>query len=1148
MRVERPAADRRVLLLPPTARDGEATRRLLATAQIDCTVCATIEHVCAEADVGAAAVIVAEEAVLGDDHVLLSGVIQRQPVWSDLPVIILSLAGGESTAVERALATLGNVSLLERPMGAATLLSVVRTALRARERQYEVRDHLEQRRRSEQRLKRDAMLLSEVQDSVILTDLNGIVTFWNEGATRLFGFSAAEMVGRPLVERLPDTARAEAARWIASIVEGAGEVEFRGEWQDQRKDGTVVWIEAVTRRIADVDGNPVGIMGVSRDISERKRGEALLQAQNRALELVAAETPLEDVLTWLARIVEEQSDQQALVSIMLVAEDGCHLSVGAAPSLPESLNTAVDGIDIKSGLGTCCDAAAINEVVVTPDIAAAPSWNGLSHLPLQLGLKSAWSMPIRASTGEVLGTFGTYFRECREPTAQERRLVEGLSRTAALAIERRRADKALRQSEERARFLSDLGERTRDLTDPEQVMATVARMLGEHLAASRCAYAEVEEDGEHFDIRHDYTADCPSSVGQYRLSMFGPRAAADQRAGRTLIIRDVDRELAAAEGADTFNSIGIKALVCCPLVKGGRLAAMMAVHQARPRRWTTDEVRLIEAVVERSWAYIERARVARALRESEAQFRLIADAMPQIVWVTRPDGYHEYFNRQWYEFIGLDYEQTKGDQWSNPLHPDDQERARQRWQQSLETGAFYEIEYRFRRHDGEYRWFLARALPVRDSGGQIIRWYGTCTDIHDQKLFQRQREQLLESERSARTDAERASRMKDEFLSTLSHELRTPLNAILGWATILRSTPAAQDADLREGLDTIERNARAQTQIIDDLLDMSRIISGKVRLDVQRIDLASVVRGAIETMKPAAEAKGIRILPVLDPSAAPVSGDPNRLQQVLWNLLSNAIKFTPKGGRVQVVLERVNSHVEVSVIDTGEGIKPQFLPHVFDRFRQADASTTRRHGGLGLGLAIVKQLIELHGGTICARSAGVGQGATFTFNLPVTPLHPEAQPPAERRHPQAAAVAGPVDLDLCNRIAGVKVLVVDDESDSRAVVQRLLEDCEAIVIAAGSAADAVRSVVTDRPDVLISDIGMPEEDGYALIRRVRALGPAQGGDVPAVALTAYARAEDRVRAVLAGFQMHLSKPVEPSELIAMIASLAGRTGGNGAND
>ena len=448
------------------------------------------------------------------------------------------------------------------------------------------------------------------------------------------------------------------------------------------------------------------------------------------------------------------------------------------------------------------------------------------------------------------------------------------------------------------------------------------------------------------------------------------------------------------------------------------------------------------------------------------------------------------------------------------------------------------MEFPLKGGDGQFRWFLTRVAPLLDGDGTIALWFGTNTDIEERRRSGEERAQLLEAEQRARAEAERASRMKDEFLATLSHELRTPLNAILGWSQILTGTTKNRD-DLAEGLRTIERNARVQTHIIEDLLDMFGIICGKVRLNVQRVDLASVIREAVATAKPSADAKQIRIQSVLDPQAGPVSGDHARLQQVMWNLLSNAVKFTPKGGRVQVLLECVNSHVEVSVIDTGEGIAPEFLPHVFDRFRQADASTTRKHGGLGLGLSIVKQLVELHGGSVRVKSAGADQGATFTVSLPLTVVHPGADSDVERRHPRVPPVES-APLQPCVEIAGVKVLVVDDEPDARGLIKRLLEDCRCEVVTAGSADEALHLARTRKPDVLICDIGMPGEDGYSLIRRVRSLGTEQGGSVPAAALTAYARPEDRVKAMLAGFQMHLAKPLEPAELIAAVASLAGR--------
>ena len=516
-----------------------------------------------------------------------------------------------------------------------------------------------------------------------------------------------------------------------------------------------------------------------------------------------------------------------------------------------------------------------------------------------------------------------------------------------------------------------------------------------------------------------------------------------------------------------------------------------------------------------------------ALRESEARFRLIADAMPQIVWVTRPDGYHEYYNLRWYEYIGSDFERSKGDQWADPLHPDDQERARRRWERSLKTGEPYEIEYRFRGHDGEYRWFLARALPVRDAEGAITKWYGTCTDIHDQKQWMKQREQLLGFERAARAEAERAGRLKDEFLATLSHELRTPLNAILGWSHILAHGRTTDPESVRKGIEVIARNAQAQAQLIEDLLDMSRIISGKVRLDVRRVDVLDVVDAAVGAVQHAADAKEIQLIKVVDPDCGAISGDPGRLQQVLWNLLSNAIKFTAKRGQVKLVAERAESHLEITVTDTGRGIRPEFLPHVFDRFRQADASITRQFGGLGLGLAIVKNLVELHGGRIRAQSPGEGQGATFTVSLPVTPA------PAGEALPVPAGFAGRGVLK------GAKLLVVDDEPDARGLLDRFFTDCGAEVTTASSAAEALELLKAALYDIIVSDIVMPHEDGYELMRKVRALPTEQTRETPAVALTAFAGAEDRQRALAAGYQVHVPKPVEPAELVAVGAGLAG---------
>ena len=463
-------------------------------------------------------------------------------------------------------------------------------------------------------------------------------------------------------------------------------------------------------------------------------------------------------------------------------------------------------------------------------------------------------------------------------------------------------------------------------------------------------------------------------------------------------------------------------------------------------------------------------------------------------------------------------------------------------------------------HKDGHRLYISLTIsPVRDASGAIVGAAKIAHDItrarQDEQALQQElqarkaaeaalrdsearlkqviteREQLLQSERYARSEAERLSHIKDEFLATLSHELRTPLNAIQGWATLLRQRNIKPE-DRDRGLEAIDRNVRAQAQIVSDLLDMSRIVSGKIHLEVQRISLHEVIHDAIEAVRASAEAKKLQIRTLLDSRVGLVRGDPNRLQQILWNLLSNAVKFTPSGGHIRVILERVDSHVEVVVEDTGIGIAPEFLPYVFERFRQADSATTRRHGGLGLGLSIVKTLVELHGGSVRVKSAGENQGTSFVFALPVSTV---TDRDVERQ--RLPVLADPLEAIELPQLNGTSVLIVDDEPDGRLLMVRILEGRGAHVTAVASGPQALDLLQHESFDILVSDIGMPELDGYELIRRARSLDTSDKRPIPAIAVTAYARSEDRQRSLLAGYQMHLAKPIEAWELVAGIASL-----------
>ncbi|MGE0131027.1 MAG: PAS domain S-box protein [Blastocatellales bacterium] len=527
----------------------------------------------------------------------------------------------------------------------------------------------------------------------------------------------------------------------------------------------------------------------------------------------------------------------------------------------------------------------------------------------------------------------------------------------------------------------------------------------------------------------------------------------------------------------------------------------------------------------------ERKQADEALKESEANFRSIfelagtgqAQADPRTGRLLR-------VNRKLCEMLGYSEDELLAMTVQELTHPEDKERTLAIFRRMLRTNGEYDIEKRYMRKDGSVIWARVNIIPLHDGDGNAIRSSASVLDITSRKRVEAELEEALARARAARSESEDASRSKDEFIAMISHELRSPLNAILGWARILRQ--GRPDEELyQRAAEIIERSARMQSQLIEDLMDTARIVSGKLRLDVRPVNLVAVIEKAMDVVRPAADARGVALDARLDPDAGQITGDPDRLQQVIWNLLSNAVKFTKGGGRVEIGLERVDPYIQITVHDTGRGIKPEFLSQVFERYHQADASGARRTSGLGLGLSLVRQLVELHGGSVLAESEGEGKGATFTVKLPVRAVYT----PETEHAPLAASKTKP--------LAGIWAIVVDDEANARELITSVLESYGARVTAFGSAPEAI-DLITDvsapRPDVLVSDLAMPGEDGFSLISKVREWERARGEALPAIALTAFGRAEDRTRALYAGFQMHITKPVEPVELAVAVRSLIER--------
>jgi PAS domain S-box-containing protein len=583
----------------------------------------------------------------------------------------------------------------------------------------------------------------------------------------------------------------------------------------------------------------------------------------------------------------------------------------------------------------------------------------------------------------------------------------------------------------------------------------------------------------------------------------------DLKAGKFIAIDDVEVDCRTRSAASALKQRSAGSFVNVPIVEQDRLVAVIFVNHAEARQWSGEELAFIRELAGRARTASERLRTETALRESEARFRTIADAMPQMVWSALPDGYHDYFNRRWYDFTGMAAGGTDGDGWAVLLHPDDLERTSNAWQHCLRTGDPYEIQYRLRHRAGDYRWALARALPVYGDNGKIIRWMGTCTDIHDQKLAE---EKLKE-----------ADARKDEFLAMLAHELRNPLAPISAAAQLLQ-IGAIDEARVRQTSQIIGRQVHHLTSLVDDLLDVSRVTRGLVELDSGQVDIGHVVAEAIEQVTPLIRARHHRLGLQLSPDAPLVLGDQKRLVQVLVNLLNNAAKYTREGGQIQLTTEVHSSHVLIQVVDNGIGMAPELVSRAFDMFTQAERSPDRSSGGLGLGLALVRSLVQLHRGTVSCESAGPGKGSTFTVCLP-------------RLFTEAPQMEVPVaDPASQKRAAPLRILVVDDNVDAASMLSMLLEAGGHEVMTEHGARAALARAEAEAPQVCILDIGLPEMDGNELAQRLRAMPQTAGAML--IAVTGYGQESDRQQTLAAGFDHHLVKPVDAGELSALFAGLA----------